>query len=261
MGLLDKLSQAVSAQGNQQQQQQQQPQQTPVSGQKQYVDGTNRSSMQLANNGEPAGVSEGNEPKSPLDTFKDLFHTETKLDEQGNPIPESSDKRLLPLDKDELAKAINDLDFVAGDENNAELVQKVTDGDSSVLPELLNNVVRRATLQQSLVTSELLERMGSTVQDKINSDLPERFRDFSSQNAMSENPIFQNPAAQPVVNGIRTQIQMKNPDASPKEVNELTNNFLNQFADLVKGGANDGEGSNKSSAGKNAADWGNFFAQ
>lgn len=264
MSILDKLATMVGANQQQQQQNQQQQQPTNVgnsqSNQFDTVVPGAPNSMQTTVLDQQQGVPA--ESKSPLESFKDLFNNNPKKPENGEPngaAASAVDSRFMPVNKEDLAKVVSGIDFIQPTAEVQGMLQKIQAGDVSVLPQLINHANRQQYLQQTLLMTDLLEKLGSTVTERIQETLPNKFREYSARTAATDsNPIYKNPAAAPVVGAIRQQILQKFPDATPSEVVNLTEKYLAGFADLVKG--NNQSGTNSQNA-RNTSDmdWGKWF--
>lgn len=262
MGILDKLfdrTTAVTQQENSQQQQQQMNPGNPGNQNLAPVVPGAPNSMQTPDLQNPGNAPA---PKSPLEQFKSLFNTEQKVDKDGKPIVEANDTRYLPINKEDVAKAVAQLDFTSGDATINEMMEKFAGGDASVLPQIINQALKQSYMQQTLLTSELMEKLGNQVSERIQKEIPQRFKDMSSRSSLESDPLFKDPAAQPVVNAIRQQILQKHPEASAQDVQELTKTYLRGFAQLVNGNNSNANHGTENPFGnpREDVDWGAWFS-
>lgn len=197
------------------------------------------------------------EPQSPLDKFNELFTIDPNKEKDKPQEP----GKFFNVKKEELESTVRGLDFIPNDEAGKELLAKVQSGDMSALPSLLNMVVQNSYLQQTDLSRNLMEMLGSQVMQRMESTLPEKLRSYSSKTELANsNQMFKHAGARPMIEAISSQFQQKFPDASPKEIASMTDEYLQAFAASVgKGDEQNREGGNRSGQ-ENKLDWQDFFS-
>lgn len=120
----------------------------------------------------------------------------------------------------------------------AEMMQKALGGDTQALSALLNTSSQlsfKAGLDATtkMINSAFAQREESFKTDVLPSLIDKRFK---SQAISDANPIFNHPAAQPMMNGLKQQLLNKFPQASSQEISELAGEVLQSFADSITSG-------------------------
>lgn len=168
----------------------------------------------------PTGAAAGDE--SPLDQFKDLFNIAV----DPNAKPEDPNSAWFDLDQTKMMEAAGKVSFTNVPEFKG-LAEKALQGDVEAFSQVLNTVMQAGYVRNAMLAGTISEKAGRTALDKIGAELPKRIRDVSSSESTSAlKPEFKHQALQPVVEAVRKQVMQKYPDASSKEIAEMTNNYL-----------------------------------
>lgn len=164
---------------------------------------------------------------SPLANYPDLFKTDP-----NTPPPLPTSIKLSP-DNKQLMDIAKTIDFTKDlDPAKFALAQK---GDTAALLSMMNDMGQqgyaRAAAASAAITEKAMADQMKIVMDRL---LPEALRRNNISTAVqSENPIFNDPAAAPMVTMLQTQFTQKYPTASPAEIKEHVGNYLTGFANLV----------------------------
>lgn len=176
---------------------------------------------------DPANPSATPASESPLEAFKDLWQngdTGAAADNPGS---------MFAIDREKLATASKQFDFSKS--ASPELVTKALGGDANAMAEVLNSVGQSALLEATVVNTNIIEqalKRADAINDKKMAD---KFRTFQVNENLSQNSLFTNPAAQPIVSSVAAQIAAKNPGASAAEIKSQTEKYLNDFASEILG--------------------------
>lgn len=158
---------------------------------------------------------------SPLDQYKDLW--------QNDPNSKSSDPNpSQPLDAAKLREVISKANFsnTLNQETLAQIAQG-GEGATKAFADSMNEVARQVMMQATLASDKLTDQRIKAALEAHQAKLPEMLRTQSLRNNLSDtNPLFKNPAVKPVMEAVQTQLATKNPDATPAELAEMTQNFI-----------------------------------
>lgn len=185
------------------------------------------SSVTAPNGTVPAGAN-NQEDASPLAKHKDLWEP-PKTEE---PKPGEQSQALTP---EKMLEAASKVDFrkVLDQESLAKIK---AGGDEAVgaLADLLNKVGQQSYGQSIVVSQKLVEKAVREAREDFASQLPNLIRRQSAQEALlSENPAFKDPAVAPVVAAIQSQMQVKFPNATASELNEMAREFMRDAAKVL----------------------------
>lgn len=168
--------------------------------------------------------------QSPLDNFTDLFKTDpAKANTQSkSPLPN------LTVDPAKLSEAFKNVDFTAG--IDPALLDKASKGDGASMMQVLKQQGQSILSQSSIITAKVVEGAISELHNNYQRDvIPQVLRNNAISNAVNENPIFQHPAAAPMLAGLKTQFIQQYPQATASEIADMANNYLDSFARQVIG--------------------------
>jgi hypothetical protein len=113
------------------------------------------------------------------------------------------------------------------------LMQRLTSGDMTALPEVLNGVAREVAYMTLNTSHGFVDRGVQAGLDKFGSGLDDRFRDYQIRNDNTEHEVLSNPAVAPVYQGIKQMIansdRSLHPDAVTKKAMEWFNTLSSQM--------------------------------
>lgn len=193
------------------------------------------------------------EPASPMDQFSELW--------QSDPNQKATDP-LIAIDPKQLADAARKTDFTKI--VNPELAQKVAAGGEEAVQammQMLNQVSQGVYAQSAFAASKLVEQALAKAQDKIAADIPAHVKRLQvSDTLRSENPVFNHPAASPILGAIESQLTVKFPNSSASEITSMAKQYLESFANAVKAPAELAKQQEAAKAqAKSDSDWTSFF--
>lgn len=161
------------------------------------------------------------EPVSPLDAYKELWQT----DPNAKPTPEFSTEMIDPA---KLQEIVSNTNMTAA--LTPELSTRISAGgeDAQVAVMEAMNIVAQQTLAQSTtVANKMMESNSKKMMDAMLAKLPGLIKEQGVTNSLiQENPIFSNPAVAPVIDGVKTQLQAKFPNATAPELTKMAKDFV-----------------------------------
>lgn len=166
---------------------------------------------------------------SPLDGYSKLWET---ADTDLKPTP------LVPqmtADPAKLLEAAKGVDFTKA--MRPEVLEAASKGDSAALGTLINEAAQAGYAQSAMATTKIVEaaltKQAKTFQETV---MPEILRRHSiSQTNRADNPIFDNPAVKPMLEGLENQLAIKNPTATAADISAHAKIILTGMAeDIVK---------------------------
>ena len=245
MGIFDSMFSAFGGTPAQQQpvQQQQTPGNIPP----------NSGAVDPANSTVPAGTvtqSQQQPPEtSPLDAFADLWKpVEGQTPEQLFPNIDPA-KLMEAAKKTDFAKVITDeqMEAIAGGGQNA----------VAAFTGAMNSVAQAVYANSALATTRIVEEALKKAQSTYDAKLPSLIKKQNlSDTLRAENPMFSNPAIQPIISALEAQAALKFPNASQSELTSFVKSYLEQVGPVFSPPKEDLTKSQKSTE----TDWTKFFS-
>jgi hypothetical protein len=205
------------------QQQPQQPGVTPPGNiPDQQVAATQQSAVTDANGVIPAGNAS---PDSPLAGFKDLW--ETKPTDPNAPTPAVPQS----LTAEQIQGVVANASFTQSitPEMNAAIAEG-GEGAQVAFHEAMNAVAKNVMVQSTLVNDKLMEKKIAAALASQQEGLPAMLR---SQQVADSNPLFKDPAVQPIMEATTSQLMNKFPNATPAEINTMTQKYIVAMAEAM----------------------------
>lgn len=174
----------------------------------------------------------GNQPpkkeESPLKNFEALWQPNAtdKNDTTPPENPYSTEKFMEVAGKVDFTKVLNREDL-----------QKISAGGEEAVAAFaaaLNKTSQTVFGQAAALAHKLSERSAQSARDEVLAQLPALMKKHSaSEGLLESNPAFTNPALQPVVQALQSQFTEKYPNASSKEIQKMTMEYLQGAADMI----------------------------
>jgi hypothetical protein len=190
------------------------------------------------------------EPKG-LDAFADMWNI--KPEDAPKP-PESAFSGITP---EAIRKVTGNTDFskVITPDLLAAISKGGDEGVAATL-QAINLAAQESTATSAENTMKLVDAALSKQREQFQTMLPGLIKNQNvSDNLRSKNPIFNHPAAKPMLEIFQTQLALKNPTASAAELQQKAEEFLVSFAQT----ANPAKPSKAEVAKSNETDWSEFF--
>ena len=225
MGLMDRFRSNSSGNTTQQQAA---PNQGGQPGAQSAAPNAAPNSNQPPKNNQPPGDGQNtvgtNEPKNPMDAYAKLFDTTNQQADAPAPA--------FNIDPKILTEVSGKLRFTDG--INQELMTKATSGDYSAMLEIMNMVGQRA--YQTAISH------GTSLTDKyLNARKEHDFKGIGStvkkelvNSALNNTPNYNHPVVKAQLNMVAEAMRRENPDASPQEIAEAAQQYIQDLAGAIK---------------------------
>jgi len=167
-------------------------------------------------------------PESPLDKFAEVFKIDDKSGDGEAPI-----FNIDPVKLTEQAQKTNFVNSIPP-EALAEMAKGGEEGVKAALG-IINNVAQSGYAQSTLVSARLVEHALKQQREQFeNVVIPQMMRQLNAQQNLADtNPALSHPAIAPVVAAVRDQLARQHPDATPKEISAMAQDFMTAFATAV----------------------------
>lgn len=201
-------------------------------------------------------VGEGD--KSPLAGFSDLWEKGKDEKQPASMVP------TMNVDHEKLMKAAASVDFTKT--ISPELLQKATQGDPAALAQAISQAAQAGFAQSAAATAKIVENALQTQAKTFKEEvMPDILRRERIGNALSENPLADNPAVAPMLTMLRERLAQKYPMASAQEIAAKTNEyFLSMSTEIAKASGKQlidapAAPAENGGMGKSGEDWSKFF--
>ena len=164
----------------------------------------------------------------PLLNFSDLW--EPNKDKDGKPIPDKDNNNsgyIPQLDPKKFGDMVSKIDFSKTfTPEEMEAVKTGGDGAVAAIASMINKATRQS-FQVSLAAATRLAEQGFTnAKERFQSEIPDHVRNHMLDNDLNADPLFKNPALQPVVRSVKDQYLKKFPKATPSELNNAVKQYF-----------------------------------
>lgn len=184
--------------------------------------GTNPSPTGEGNGVVPLQVVDPNVPASPLDSFKDLWHTDP-VDPASLPKP-----MFDGVTPQKLAEQAKKVDFTKSiTPENLAAIQKGGPEALAAMVESMGHVAQTVYAQSAYATTQIVAKAVKDSQAQSESNLPDLVKRLSVREGLrSDNPILKDPALAPIITALETQMTLKNPNASAQDIQDRIGEYL-----------------------------------
>lgn len=180
------------------------------------------------------GATGGNEPAggpiNPLDTYVNYFTPKAPDPKAAKPLT-MDDPILGALDPAAFKQTLSTANFTAG--IAPEQVQKALGGDTQAFMDVINSATREAFAAAAQLSHGLVEQGVRTGAGRLAGSLDSRIRDYSIRSQNTSNEQLRHPAVVPVLNAVKAQIAMADPNLSPEQVQSRAEQYFSQMAEVV----------------------------
>jgi len=174
----------------------------------------------------PALGADGNPIQSkdttPFDSFKDLW--------KNDPIdPKAPASGVFGnIDPQKFMEAAGRIDFSKA--VTPETLQAIAAGGEAAqtaFAEAMNKVAQGVYAQSAFATTKIVEQALNRSKETFLQELPQHIkRQTVSDSLRVENPIFANPAVQPIISALEAQMTVKYPNASASEITAMAKQYV-----------------------------------
>lgn len=213
--------------------------------------GTQANQVTAPNGVVPAGSNVDPATQTPMDQFKDLWQTPPTED------PNANQSMFANLDPKKVMDSAKTVDFTKA--LTPEVLQKIQAGGAEamqILPQVLNSVAQASFGQSTLTTSKIVEQALAKQQEKFEAMLPTLVKRASADDALSANPIYSNPAIQPLVTAAKEMFVRKHPNATAAEITSQVESYFKALGQSLAPAP--AQPASKTSPGE--VDWDKFMA-
>lgn len=180
-------------------------------------------------NAAPNGMLPGNQdanPKpeaTPLDQFSDIWNNapvDPNAPQQQGVFNNVDPKRFM-----EAAGKIDFTKVITPDQ-----LQAISQGGESAVQAFasaLNKVAQTTYAQSAFAATKITEQAMARAKENLLAELPQHIKKQTvSENLRAENPVFQNPAVQPIISALEAQLTVKFPQASAGEITTMAKRYV-----------------------------------
>ena len=207
----------------------------------------------------PAFPATGTGDKSPLDGFKELWSTDP------NAKPPSPLTPSMKVDPAALQATIAKIDYTKV--IPADILQKMQAGDGTAFMTALDLVAKANLQSSSQAAASMIEANTAKFAETFTQEhLPRMMREAAVRQAIEPNPVFENPAIQPLMLGVSQQMAQKFPNATPAQINDHVKEYMQGMAEALVTGSGatitkktDTTSGQRGPHGVEPADWQSFF--
>ena len=177
----------------------------------------------------PNGTLPGNEnnnPKpeaTPLDQFSDIWN--------NAPVDPNAPQQFgifNNVDPKKFMEAAGKIDFTKV--ITPEQLTAISQGGESAVQAFataLNKVAQTTYAQSAFAATKITEQAMARAKENLLAELPQHIKKQTvSENLRAENPVFQNPAVQPIISALEAQLTVKFPQASAGEITTMAKRYV-----------------------------------
>lgn len=172
----------------------------------------------------PQGTDTSNTPAAtPLDQFADLWKNEPT-----DPNAQVQAGVFGNVDPKKFMEAAGKIDFakvVTPDQLTA--IGQGGEAAVTAFASAMNSVAQSVYAQSAFATTKLVDQALAKAKDGFMADLPQHIkRQTVTDNLRIENPIFSNPAVQPIISALEQQMTVKFPNATAPEITAMAKQYV-----------------------------------
>lgn len=197
-----------------------------------------------------SSMQDPQQPVSPLDEFKDLWQNDPNA---KPPVKEP----LFNVDPAKLQAAAKNNDFTKV--ITPEMMQAIAAGGEGAVAATLaamNSMSQKSFADSAMATTKIVEQALEKQQKKFEEMMPSLIKNQNlSENLRNSNPIFNHPAAAPILDMFKNQVAQKFPNATAAEQQEMAMKYVKSFAEA----ANPAAPSAQQQAAASETDWTTFL--
>lgn len=168
-------------------------------------------------------------PAEPLSTFTKLWETPAPVEGAQQPLSG------LKVDSTKLMEAARRMDFSST--ITPEMKAAIAAGGEGAVAAMvaaMQTVGQDAFGQAALVSTQLIDRAVESHNKNLELRLPDLIKKHAvSESLAKEIPALSSPAAAPLIESLKSQLQVKHPTATAAEITELAKQYVSEFAKAV----------------------------
>lgn len=188
---------------------------------------------------------------NPLDNYSAMLDNGTKAEDNTPKAP------VFELDPTRLNEVASNLNFSDGIPQD--LMQKALTGDTQSLMEVINGVARNAYTNSLNHAAALTDTHVKQSLDYQQQNLGSAVKTELTSNELSSNPAMANPLVKSQLTQIAQQMSKAYPDAPPAEIAKMSQQYLQDMAQVVVGKP-EGEQTTEATKASEVTDWGAYLS-
>jgi hypothetical protein len=165
------------------------------------------------------------EDATPFADFKDLWKNEPTATGDAN------QGVFGQVDPAKFMEAAGKIDFSKA--VTPEVLQQITAGGepaAQAFATAMNKIAQGVYAQSAFATTKIVEQALSRSKEKFLTELPTHIKKQTVTDSLrAENPIFSNPAVQPIINALEAQMTVKFPNATAPEITAMAKQYVEQL--------------------------------
>lgn len=169
------------------------------------------------------------EPTSPMAEFEKLWDNDP---EDPNNAPQKSALD-FEVDPKLMMEAAGKVDFSSA--LPPEILQKIAAGgeDGVKASIMAMNIIAQKTYGQSaMATAAIVKEAVKAARNEFRDEIPALLKAQNLNSALrDDNPLFSNPAVEPIMSGLKDQLLVKYPNATPAQLTQMAKKYVTKFAE------------------------------
>jgi hypothetical protein len=169
------------------------------------------------------------EPTSPMAEFEKLW--ENPVEDPNKPTQKSALD--FEVDPKLMMEAAGKVDFASA--IPTDLMQKISaGGEDGVRASIMAmNIIAQKTYGQSaMATAAIVKEAVKAARNEFRDEIPALLKAQNLNSALQDdNPLFSNPAVVPIMSGLKDQLLIKYPTATPAQLTEMAKKYVTKFAE------------------------------
>jgi len=221
---------------------------------------TGATSANTAPNGTVPATGDNITPPAatPFDQFAELWKNEPV--DPNAPPPQSG--VFGTIDPKRFMEAAGKIDFAKV--VTPEQLQQISAGGADAMQAFaaaLNSVAQTTYAQSAFASTKIAEQAVAKAKESILADLPQHIkRNTVQDNLRQENPIFSNPAVQPIISALEQQMTVKYPQATASEITTMAKQYVEALGTSFAPKAPDPKLGPNGKTGREEMDWSTFLS-
>jgi hypothetical protein len=172
----------------------------------------------------PNAITEPTQEPTPLDQFKDIWQT-APVDPNAPTKPSGV---FGDVDPKRFMEAAGKIDF--SKVVTPEQLQAISAGGEAAVKafaESMNKVAQGVYAQSAFASTKIVENALAKSRESFLSELPQHIKQQQVSTTLRDsNPIFSNPAVQPIISALEVQMTQKYPNATPTEITNMAKQYV-----------------------------------
>lgn len=212
----------------------------------------------------PNGVIPNDDPNKTKDETPLAQFTELWKNEPADPNASKTPAGIFgDVDPKKFMEAAGKIDFAkAVTPEEMQAIAAGGDGAQKAMAAMLNKVAQGAYAQSAFASTKMIEAALAKAKDGFVAELPQHIRRESlSSNLREENPVFANPAVQPIISAMEEQFTRKYPNATTAEITAMTKQYISELGNAFTGQKKNPDGTTTVDTGKVQQDWEKWISE